>query len=521
MGRHSEALASFESAAACGARSPAFLFNLALTALKSSALNRAEVAFRELLSSHPDHIDGLINLAAVLKKLDRDQDAEPLLRRVLSLAPDNAVALGNLAILLRDRDELSEAMVHVEHALRLRPEFTDALTTKASILAAQHEIGGAIELYRRAVALEPQRAKALSALSVVLHESRAFAEAFDANAKAIALDPAQAEPHFNRAMYLFAQGRLAEGWIEYDWRWRTPGVPARWRSFPQPLWRGGPIGSGKKLLIWAEQGVGDEILYASLLPDLIQTHPGVVFECDPRLAPLFSRSFPSATIVRRSDPPDPVTLEANISAQAPAADLGRIFRPDLASFPKRQSFLTPDPAQVHNFMARLNFHGTVPVVGISWFSKNRGNERHKSSALRDWAPILTQAGCKFVDLQYDDTAADRHLVRQTFGVDVIHFDDIDLRQDLNQLAALITACDLVITVCNTTAHMAAALGKPVWVMTSHERGRLWWTFLDRADSPWYPTAKLFRQSREGDWHDPIAAIATQLASQLANRLANP
>lgn len=148
------------------------------------------------------------------------------------------------------------------------------------------------------------------------------------------------------------------------------------------------------------------------------------------------------------------------------------------------------------------------IVGVSWISRNATTERHKSSTLADLRPILTTPGFQFVDLQYGDTSAERAAL--TSGVSLTRIDGLDLKTELDRLAALIDACDLVITVCNTTAHLAAALGKPTWILTSHERGRLWWTFLDRTDSPWYPTVRFFRQRREGDWREPVAAVVAAL-----------
>lgn len=507
QGQHARALAYFENAQARGANSPTFLFNLGLTALKADAPAKAEPALRALLAAQPDHVDALVDLAAALKKLERANEGEPFLRRALEKSPDNAAALNNLAMLLRDRDDFDEAERLVTRALAVQPDFVDAIATFASILAARLQLPEAVAAYERAITLEPNRAKAHSALATVLHEQRKFSAALEANARAIALDPNSGENHFNRALFLFANGRMAEGWQEYEWRWRNPSVPARWRPFPQPRWNGAPLSAGQKLLVWAEQGVGDEVLYASFLPDLIARGIDLIFECDERLVPLIARSFPTVTVVPRRDQPDPATADARIAAQISGAGLGAILRPDMASFPKRDSFLVAVESVANDFRKRVLGRSKDKLIGISWLSQNRAHATQKSAPLRQWEPILRQTGMRFVDLQYGETSDERA------GRDIIHLDALDQRVELDRLAALVSACDLVITVCNTTAHLAGALGKPVWILVPHERGRLWWTFLGRSDSPWYASARFFRQTNEGDWSAPIAEIATALAGE--------
>ena len=167
-----------------------------------------------------------------------------------------------------------------------------------------------------------------------------------------------------------------------------------------------------------------------------------------------------------------------------------------------------DPAKVDAMRQRL---GPGPIVGLSWLSHNRTSARQKSATLAGLAPLLKQSRYRFLDLQYGDTADERAALSRDTGLMLTHLDGVDLKNDLDSLAVMMMCCDVVITVCNTTAHLAAALGRPTWVLTSHERGRLWWTFLDRDDSPWYPTVKFFRQPHEGDWDTPINRAAEALA----------
>lgn len=195
--------------------------------------------------------------------------------------------------------------------------------------------------------------------------------------------------------------------------------------------------------------------------------------------------------------------------------LGTWLRPNVAAIPQSASLLTPDWPRRQAFRARLDNDGpggrNKPlVIGISWVSKNPAVGSQKSTSLLEWEPILRESGVRFVDLQYGETRPDRAAAKKELGVDITHFDDLDALKDLDGLAALIAACDLVITVSNTTAHLAGALGVPVWVLISSGIGQTWYWFRDRSDSPWYPSARLFRQTEIKNWRPVIKEIAKTL-----------
>jgi hypothetical protein len=259
--------------------------------------------------------------------------------------------------------------------------------------------------------------------------------------------------------------------------------------------------------LWAEQGIGDQILHGSMIADLASSALAVTLEVDRRLVPLFRRSFPRVTLVPYKTPP--AAGAGDHDCQAPLGSLGRWLRPSFESFPRR-SFLEPDPRRRDEYRHRLT--GERTVVGISWKSANREFGPHKSMALRDWLPILRVPCLRFVDLQYGDTASERRDAEQHAGARIEHLPDLDLHGDLDGLAALCAACDLVITTSNVTAHVAGALGRPVWQMVPTGIGRLWYWFSNRADSPWYPGMRLFDQTAPGRWRETLGAVARELAA---------
>ena len=306
---------------------------------------------------------------------------------------------------------------------------------------------------------------------------------------------------------LLTRGDFAEGWPAYEWRWREKGAEAKRYDFTPWAVERTP---GRRLLLWGEQGLGDEILYSSMLGELAAAGTEITLEIDPRLGALMQRSFPGVRVVARTDPPrvDPATFDC----QSPLGNLGRWLRPSFDAFPKHGGYLRADTGRADLFAERLRRPGPGKVVGISWSSANRDIGVEKSSALVDWAQLLRAPGIRFVNLQYGDTAEAREALRQRHDPGITHLDDVDLRNDIEGLAALCDACDLIITVSNVTAHMAGALGKPVWLLAPRAKGRIWYWFSGRGDSPWYPSMRIFTQETPGDWQQVLGRVAQELTA---------
>jgi hypothetical protein len=247
-----------------------------------------------------------------------------------------------------------------------------------------------------------------------------------------------------------------------------------------------------------------------MLPDLIARTGPIVLEVEPRLVALFARSFPAVTVIGLK--PELATVAAD--AQIPFGSLGGFFRPDWDAFPRRdRGYLTADAARTAALRARLAQDGRR-VIGVSWISKAPFGGASKSARLPDFAALLHRPNTRFVDLQYGDTSAERAALRDTLGIEVERLPDIDTMNDIDGLAALISACDAVVTVSNTTAHLAGALGVPTWVMVPHGHARIWYWFRDRPESPWYPRVRVRRQNRGQPWADVVAGVADEVSRLL-------
>jgi hypothetical protein len=246
-----------------------------------------------------------------------------------------------------------------------------------------------------------------------------------------------------------------------------------------------------------------------MLPDFRSTAVKVTLECDPRLAPLFTRSFEHVTVAPRGTRP---LNPDDFDYQAPLASLGCWLRPVIDRFPRHGGYLKPHPQRVAEYRQRLlaPLERGQRIVGISWLSTNRWFGPLKSTRLSAWTDILGVRGAAFVDLQYGNTAAERADVERAGGVRIEHFADVDLFEDLDGFAALVAACDLVVTGSNVTAHVAGALGRPVWLLAPLARGKFWYWFSGRSDNPWYPSMRIFSQHRPGEWLETMAQIAAEL-----------
>ncbi len=506
-----EAAAVFRRAAALKPNHAEALYLLAAALRSDRQFESAAEAYAQLLELQPENALALDEYGGVLFELERNAEAEEVLHRAIAAAPESPNAYTNLGRLFQnDRARAGEALALHEQALARRPDYADAHNNKGAALTALSRFAEAAASFSKAIALKPGLAEAHNNLGNALYRRGDIAGSMRALEEAVRLKPQYGEAHWNLALALLTQGDYARGWVEYEWRWQCRDFRFPPRGLSQKTWKGedtdGP------LLVWGEQGLGDEILYGAMAADLAASGRPLMWECDLRLIPLIARSYPHVRTIARTTPPDSVTDGA--AAQISTASLGQYLRRSGGDFPDaRKAYFAADLARSAGFRERLLKGGKKRVIGLSWESKNQDFGVHKSCDLKTLAPLFDAAGFEtaFVDLQYGDTQAERDAA----GLKIEHLDDVDLFNDIDGIAALIKACDLVITVSNTTAHLAGALGVPVWVMTSTGNGRLWYWGAGVGGSRWYPSAETFRQDGSGDWSGVVARIAARLSGSPA------
>lgn len=462
----------------------------------------AELVLAEAVRIAPDAAEAWRWLGIGRHKQGRMEDAIPAYTQALALRPNDPMIAAHLAEALIDLHRLEEAEAELTRALIHRPQDPGLLTARGRIFELRGELDEAVALQTRIIADNPT----YEAAYLNRGSARRFAGDFEGALAdydaALALKPTMAAAVANRALTLLTLGRLAEAWPDYRARVRARGGAVD-LSGDRP-WDGAPL-TGKRVLIWGEYGLGDEIMFAGLLPELIRDIGPSALACAPRLLKLFKRSFPTLDVL-----PLGGEIKGAFDARLALIDAAQILHPTTGHFPAHHGYIKADPVLTASLRDRYRAKTGKLLVGISWRSASGATGRFKSVDLGLWDEILRVPGITFVSLQYGDHAADIAAARARTGADIVVDPAVDSSGDLDAFAAQVAAMDLIISVSNTTVHMAGALGKPVWVLTPAGPGAHWYWFRDRTDSPWYPAARLFRQSARGSWEQPIAAVADDL-----------
>ncbi|HYF87377.1 tetratricopeptide repeat protein [Azospirillum sp.] len=477
--------------------------NLGLALHALGRLGEAEAEYRRALALREAYPQAHNSLGSALQEQDRLDDAAVHYRRALDLDAGYAEAWANLGTLLRARDEYGEAETALRHALRLDPGHATALTNLGVVLKETGRIGEAEAAHREALRLAPGDAETMVNLALLREAQGRGGEAEALYGQALALSPGFALARWNLALRLLGQGRLAEGWDEYEARFASRRVSAG-RSFTLPPWDGA---AGGRLLVWREQGLGDELMFGTALPDLAAGigPDNLVVEVDARLTGLVGRALPGLTV--RAETTDPTDAPINADRHLAMGSLPRLLRPTLSAFPDRRSWLAPDPARLADWRDRLAALGPGLRVGICWGSQNMLGERKAAyTTLADWAPLLTLPGLIPVTLQYDEREAEIAATEERLGLRIHRWPDTDLKNDLESVAALIAGLDLVVTVASSVGEMAGALGVPVWRFGPAGD----WTALGSAVRPWFPSMRLW-SARPGEG---LADVLVRMAAEL-------
>lgn len=367
----------------------------------------------------------------------------------------------------------------------------------------------------RAQVLTPHNAHIRTSQGVARLRQRDIDGAHAAFTSAIARNRNFAAARYQRAIIDLEAMRLASGWADYEWRFTYPAAPGTWRDFPSPLWDGaGPIDG--KLLVWAEQSISAQIIFASVLPEL-ELPGGLVVEVDPALVPLFQRSFANAEIVGAETPPNPRLSGDDIAAQIPMGRLCGFRRRAIPDFKRgKSSFLTADADRAIDFMLDLA-RPEKRTIGLSW----RNATRHGPPlTLKRLEPLLRLANTTWVSLEDDGADAEIEAFQAATGIRLKTYRDVDATYDLDTLATLITACDLVVSTDTPVAHLAGGLGRSVWTLLPERRDARWYWFSGHRPRPanfsrWYPSMRLVWSPDEETVEDYVARVSTLLAGAMA------
>ena len=499
-GKAGEAYRLITAALKANPRSPDALSNLALVLHALKRDTEALASIDKALALEPGHLDALNNRGNLLLELNRPGEAAAAFDAVLAQEPRHVQARINRGNALAALGQADQAVADYDAAMAQSPGNPHALYNKGNALRALGREADAIACYDRALTALPGHVKSWMNRGLALAALNRHDEALASYGKALALDPDNADVHFNEALSLLTVGDYRRGFAEYEWRWRRTGMASRPR-FRKPPWLGEyPLG-GKTILLHAEQGLGDTIQFVRYAPLLARAGAKVVIEAPPALKELLSAMAGPAAVVGHGEALPPFDVHC------PLASLPLACKTELVSVPAEIPYLHASEQRIARWRERVEAI-PAPRIAFAWSGRAAHvNDRNRSIALGELEPLLATPGARFVSVQRELRPADaERLAREPriahLGGELADFADT---------AAVLALCDLTVCVDTSVAHLAAAMGRPVFVLIPYQPDWRWTA--DREFSPWYPQARLFRQPIPGDWNSVLKRVSEELASR--------
>jgi tetratricopeptide (TPR) repeat protein len=498
-------LLSGTSSGAAPAAEPAALVRDALEQQRQGRFEQAERLLYRALALAPAAAEVQLLLGDLFRVQGKREAALQSCLAAVELAPGLAQARNNLGTAYRDLGDFERAVAEYRRALELDRGLPEAHFNLGVCLHQHGAEEEAIGCYEQALRLKPDLALARLNLGVLLEDRADVEGAAAAYAGAVAADPGLVEAHVNHGMQLLLAGRLAEGWEEFEWRLRYPEYSGADAAAAAPRWDGGAL-DGRTILLDAEQGFGDALQFLRYAPLVAARGGRVIVRCAAELADLFAQAPGVSAVVRRGEALPP------IDAWCPLPSLPRAFGTRLDSVPAAVPYVRADPARATRWQARLADAGAECRVGLVWASQSgHRTAGAKSISLAALAPLGSVPGVRFFSLQKGEAALQAQ--RPPAGMRLV---DLSAElADFSDTAAAVANLDLVISVDTAVAHLAGALARPTWTLL--KRVPDWRWLLEREDCPWYPTMRLYRQERAGDWQAPVAALAGALRGFAAAR----
>jgi tetratricopeptide (TPR) repeat protein len=507
--------AQFRRAAALRPDDPETHADLGFVLLRQCRYAEAEESLRQATALAPEHVGALANLGSALRGQGRGTEAETAYRRALSAEPDHPDTLRNLANLLLDEGRFEEALAAADRGLQAHPELAELLLTRGLALIKTGRLAEGLEVCQAASRGETVRYEALGRVALAHATMGRPDEALRTLAQAIALEPENSSAYFRRAFVRLSMRDFEGGWADYEHRMRvdeslfqqpalTPQIRAAVELDARP-----EDFAGRRVLVTPEQGIGDQVMFASILPDLMRTAAQVTCVCDARLVGLFGNSFPGLQLL---PVPGATARLSDYDKVVSIGSLGRIYRNRVEDFPATP-YLAPRAAVAEGWAARLGPRPPALRIGLSWRGgAPRTGQGRRSITLDQLRPVLALPGCEFVSLQYGDPRPEVAAVNQTLARPIRVFDPEEI-DDFEQLAGLVESLDVVVSVQTAMVHLCGALGKDC--LTLVPQVPEWRYTLEGSTMPWYGSVRLFRQAELGVWDPVISRVADVLRDRIS------
>jgi len=503
--RFEEALASYDRALALRPDYAEALLGRGNTLTELKRLDEALASYDRALAIRPDFVDAHVGRGNALHTLQRFAEALASYDRALALRPDHAETYSSRGAALHELKRFEEALTSYDRALVLQPGYAEARYNRGNALHALNRFEEALANYDHALTLRPDYAEALVNRGITLHKLKRFEEALASYDRALVLRPDYVEAHYNEGMSRMLIGDLQRGWQKLEWGWVAARQRYIKRNFPQPQWRGSNEIAGKTVLLHAEQGFGDMIQFCRYIPRVADHGARVIFEVYEPLRELMGALPGVAQIVSTGEPlPD-------FDMHCPMMSLPLALGAEAATIPSQIPYLRASPQAVMDWDDRLGPKHR-PRIGLAWSGlPAHDNDHNRSMRLSAFLPGVAGFDATYVSLQREVREHDAPVLQGRS--DILHFGKA--LRTYADTAALIANLDLVISVDTSVVHLAGALAKPVWILLPFIPDWRW--LLDREDSPWYPTARLFRQDETRGWDGVMARVHAALDDDFRRR----
>jgi tetratricopeptide (TPR) repeat protein/ADP-heptose:LPS heptosyltransferase len=473
-------------------------FNMGNVMRKQGENTGALICFKRAVELNPDYLDAHYNLGNTLRDMQRYEEAIVCYKKVLELNPDYVQAYNNLGVVLHGLSGHEEAIKQYQRALEIKPDYSEAYNNWGNTLQALGRYDEAIGCYKKALEIRPDYAEAYYNSGNVFRIKNICDEALVNYKKALEIEPENAEAHWNMGIALLLKGDLNQGWKKYEWRWRRKEFSFNKRNFISPLWSGGGI-VGCTVLLWTEQGLGDVFQFIRYALMVAEQGARVVVLCQQEVKSLIGNVAGVHEVIGSGE-----ELPA-FHVHCPLLSLPLALNTSLENIPAGVPYISADPGLVKKWRERMNSDNAGLKIGLVWAgSPGHGNDRNRSCLLGEFAPLAGVEDITIYSLQKGE--ASKQAADPPEGMRLVDY--TDEIHDFSDTAAIIENLDLVISVDTAVVHLAGAMGKAVWTLLPYSPDWRW--MLNRQDSPWYPTMRLFRQFSPGKWGDVIVRIKEEL-----------
>ena len=469
--------------------------------------NLALEGFNIALQINPNLSDAYLNRGDLFIDLNRLSEAHNDYRNATRVNPPSEIAIMKYADFLMEYQDFIKALIEYKKLIIMNPNNLDALLNCAVCSEKCKDAEGAIKYYDLILNIDETNIKALNNKGFIYQNHGNFKKALNLYQKVLEVNPFYPLTLLNIGIINLTKKKFSDGWENFSYRINNLDNRIRSQSSKPELLDFNI--SNKTIFIWAEQGLGDQIIYASLLPDVLKTKNNFYVSLEPRLLPLFKRSFSSVNNVTFISKAEKL-LDSKYDYQLPMGSIGKFFRNSIEDFSFQPTGYLKADEMKSNLLKQKIKKNKQNICGIAWMSKNKEFGEEKSLSLTQLLPILSLPNTIFVNLQYGETSKEIKNISDQYGIEIITIDEIDNFNDIDGLASLIEACDYIVTSSNVTAHIAGALNKKTYLLLPYAYGKIWYWGENDTHSLWYPSIEIYRNTNSNSWEKPIADLSERL-----------